>query len=1009
MRRDHSTIGALQLLSNSEFSKNFPLNVVEGAPGQGKSTVTQMLCQIHRMALLGRGDLGKLKKIHHPTDARIPFRIDLRDYATWLAGHDPFGDDAQVGRPAGSSPVLESFLAAQVARHTGRSFDVDDFAAVAKISQVLIVLDGFDEVADVTLRNRIVSEVADASARISVIALLAQIVVTSRPAAFANSPGFSRDEFQHIELASLTHPAIIEYANKWLDGRDTDLREKRSVIGVLEEKLRQPHVRDLARNPMQLAILLALISVRGASLPDKRTALYDSYIDIFLNREAEKSKVVRDHRTVLLKIHRYLAWMLQMEAESSRGVGHISETRLRSVLHQFLETEGHKTELVDDLFQGVVERVFVLVSRVQGTFEFEVQPLREYFAARYLYDTAPYSPTGTALAGTLPERFLALAPNFYWLNVTRFFAGCYSTGELASLRYGLKQLEEKKIYRYTSHLPELIVTLLQDHVFSDQPLISLDMTKWLFDEPMLTVLLSKRNAFAHESGLSVPTGRSRDYLIEKLLEIVRSDEHSDRTMTACRAILSNTERNELFEIWSSLEGSCRDADRWLWIAQVLDVIEAMTAIQFANVFARLPQIAIRAVMVGRIQLIEATPGAWHYVIQRAFRVGMYTAFRAEIPTSKIGYFCFLVLRLFANEPFEMLLDGPVSTTLHNSLFSRRPRLDLADYDAEKFFAGAQELLGEEGKPLAAAADNLLRAPASAAWRDTNLWIAIFEQWRKLWGEPLRHQMKVVQFVRQFNLNANVDISTSSEKLSEVEHAIAIRNSAKTPRLVLTHLSELRTQSHPHYYLALVSCLVFLPFEQLLEYQGEIAHHLDALDKSLWIEIANGLDEVTAFRSSSRKPKKKGVVKKVALHSSLRMTSVLVGRSDPKITWARFAREIKDYRGDDGIFLEKSSQVILNRIGASDFDWDAALGMISHAYKHNRLPLFTLRHRRPDPSTKIPIDVAHMICRNARAYPLDLVDLAERAVALGVGAGAQPLAEISQRDQWFPQSAIGAGV
>jgi hypothetical protein len=31
------------------------------------------------------------------------------------------------------------------------------------------------------------------------------------------------------------------------------------------------------------------------------------------------------------------------------------------------------------------ERVCALVSRVQGTFEFEVQPLREYFCAKYLY------------------------------------------------------------------------------------------------------------------------------------------------------------------------------------------------------------------------------------------------------------------------------------------------------------------------------------------------------------------------------------------------------------------------------------------------------------------------------------------------------------------------------------------------------------------------------------------------------------------------------------------------
>jgi len=39
---------------------------------------------------------------------------------------------------------------------------------------------------------------------------------------------------------------------------------------------------------MQLAILLSLIQTRGLSLPDKRTALYDSYMELFFNREGRK-------------------------------------------------------------------------------------------------------------------------------------------------------------------------------------------------------------------------------------------------------------------------------------------------------------------------------------------------------------------------------------------------------------------------------------------------------------------------------------------------------------------------------------------------------------------------------------------------------------------------------------------------------------------------------------------------------------------------------------------------
>jgi len=56
---------------------------------------------------------------------------------------------------------------------------------------------------------------------------------------------------------------------------------------------------------------------------------------------------------------------------------------------------GAHPRLATALFQGMVERVVALVQRIQGMYEFEVQPLREYFCAKYLYDTAPQSRLGT--------------------------------------------------------------------------------------------------------------------------------------------------------------------------------------------------------------------------------------------------------------------------------------------------------------------------------------------------------------------------------------------------------------------------------------------------------------------------------------------------------------------------------------------------------------------------------------------------------------------------------------
>src|SRR5262249_51686052 len=154
---------------------------------------------------------------------------------------------------------------------------------------------------------------------------------------------------------------------------------------------------------------------------------------------------------------------------------------LHNLLRKYLSNEGYDQSLANVLFTGMVERVVALVSRVQGTYEFEVQPLREYFAARYLYETAPYSPPGNEKKGTKPERFDAISRNFYWLNVARFYAGCYSKGELPSLIDSLEELMQEEGYRYLSHPRNLAVMLLSDWVFTQHPKSVQQVLDLIFD------------------------------------------------------------------------------------------------------------------------------------------------------------------------------------------------------------------------------------------------------------------------------------------------------------------------------------------------------------------------------------------------------------------------------------------------------------------------------------------------------------------------------------------------
>ena len=170
--------------------------VLEGAPGQGKSTVTQFICQLNRLRLLGKNtELKGISSLHQTGPGRAPLRVDLRDYARWVTGHHPFSHGADNTVPPDGQRSLESFLAMQITFHSGglviSQLELLEFL---KRAHSVVVLDGFDEVADISTRERLVEEICRASDRLDTHSLSLQMIVTSRPAAFANSPGFPEED-----------------------------------------------------------------------------------------------------------------------------------------------------------------------------------------------------------------------------------------------------------------------------------------------------------------------------------------------------------------------------------------------------------------------------------------------------------------------------------------------------------------------------------------------------------------------------------------------------------------------------------------------------------------------------------------------------------------------------------------------------------------------------------------------------------------------------------------------
>jgi hypothetical protein len=456
----------------------YPFTLVLGAPGQGKSTLGQLVSQAFRAAFMPTGTVTDgLPVVGEP---RFPLRIDLGDYAAWMEGYDVFdqSDASRVKkgrkRPA-SQATIECFLA-ELMTHAGGGDPVlpRDVHELFDRLPSLVVLDGLDEVGSAGARNRVVDEINLLCARGKSYAVEPRVVVTSRP----NSAGLAEPDREMFEVIALSpmEPALRdEYLRKWCAVYHVRGPDSRTLRRNFLHKTREPYIGELAGNPMQLTILLFLLRQQGDATPDQRTELYDAYMNLLLAREANKHpESVRKYRNELMEIVPFLGWYLQSRAEEHGHSGRMAYAEVEAAMKHFQRTYGKPEDVVDDLFEAATDRLWALTSKEEGTFEFEVLSLREYFAARYLYR---YSGEGDPrFDRTVVFRELLRRP--YWLNTTRFYAGNAAGSDLYVLQAGISHeltANTSKQVRVASW------SLITDGVFNNRPQVAASIVDALID------------------------------------------------------------------------------------------------------------------------------------------------------------------------------------------------------------------------------------------------------------------------------------------------------------------------------------------------------------------------------------------------------------------------------------------------------------------------------------------------------------------------------------------------
>jgi hypothetical protein len=994
-------MGAAAALLKPSMQQAFPCLVLEGAPGQGKSTISQYICQVHRIRLL-RESTANVDPAHLASPMRLPIKVDLRDLATWLGKKDPFDIGATMA-PQNWAKTLEAFLAAQISYQSGAThFTVDDVLAVSKISAVLLVFDGLDEVADHARRKDVVEELTRGVQRLQENAASLQVIITSRPAAFANSPGMPHNLFPHFQLLSLPKSYVLLYADRWMRARQLEPRQAGEFRSILKEKLDQPHLRDLARNPMQLTILLSLILTKGSSLPDKRTALYDDYIGLFFSREATKSTTVRDHRDLLIDIHRYLGWLLHSESELGNSRASISLDRLQSVLTTYLTKEDQDTAVVGQLFTGIMERVVALVSRVEGTVEFEVQPLREYFAACHLYYTSPQSSAGKEQGGSTPDRFEALSRNFYWLNVTRFFAGCYRKGELPSLVEGIEDLINSEGFAYLDYPRLLATTLLSDWVFTQVPRSIKKIVERSLDSNGIRYVIAPqwtRRPRGKSNVLSLPPKCGRDELIVKCFELLAEQPTPEFCSQLVDIIRSNSENNTVVAtLWKQRLLALPKNLKLLWLefGIALEILPTISLTELQALLLSLelstsPEAIPILFRAGRTDYLESSEALFDAAVERILD--------SQIPNTSRRV-----------ESALQALNGSLELFRYSWAFRDRQPVSFAEF-SEKHFGLARLIwpenvttLSETYKShagcvtLARIVERESKRPMIEWATELAPWEAVIEGGRSIWGDR-----------RALNALANLSAGIRSNQESCSSFPNLFDQSSSLARRV--RYARLRSGSEKWWTeqiklitspnereLALLVCLTWAKSSLLLTIHDLLSSQLDMLSKEMWRQVFHSVRHCGALAHQQANDRDELDLPRTI---DFRIAAVILDREElkPDVAQQMFKRSMKGLPLDNPTVREFAYLYALDREQIGTPEWKPDLATIRDCYlRGTRANTAFLRPKGKQ--LEIPLNVANSIAKSPTEYPISFVAAAEERLREEVTRKIVPVAKVAENERWF---------
>ncbi len=405
--------------------------VLIGGAGQGKTTLCQFVIQLYRAVFLKynktlNSDVSDFLNVfnngykYQISCYRIPIKIILKEYASWIAEQKEKDRDYTV----------KSYIKHMILLREAEGFDVSDLLLLLKDFSWIFIFDGLDEVPVTSNRSEMMKEIRDfvfvdlKNAKCDCI-----LIATTRPQGYSEE--FGKQYFEHVVLKELNRQTCMEYLNKFIPIMEQDELKQKEFLETLGEAIEDDLISRLLVTPLQ-ATIIAILVKSGGRPPKDRYTLFESYYEIIVKREKQKKVIpqIEDNINWIDEVHYKLAYKLQLESQYRENASaEIERKNLVEMLEEYLKEDREKDEFLSDnskdnekevkelaveLLNIVSLRLCLLVEDKEDMYSFPIRSIQEYLASRYICSMQPQK---------LHDEIKRIAYSSYWRNVLLFCIG----------------------------------------------------------------------------------------------------------------------------------------------------------------------------------------------------------------------------------------------------------------------------------------------------------------------------------------------------------------------------------------------------------------------------------------------------------------------------------------------------------------------------------------------------------------------------------------------------------